>query len=101
MCTGTCLCLVWSHFCWVSDHKLRHLFWLQEYRLTYRVFDEKFANSATVVIKISDVNDNAPQFDRAEYSVIDVVEEDPDVSAHNPKFLLRVSLFDEDVCGDW
>lgn len=65
----------------------------QEYRLTYRVFDEKFANSATVVIKISDVNDNAPKFERPTYEVHDVVEEDPEVSENNPKFLIRVSLF--------
>ena len=65
---------------------------LQEYRLTYRVFDDKFANTATVVIKVTDVNDNPPRFDPSEYVVEDVVEEDQYVSESNPKFLIRVSL---------
>ncbi len=55
------------------------------------MFDDKFAKSATVVIKITDVNDNPPRFDPAEYVVEDVVEEDQYVSASNPKFLIRVS----------
>ena len=63
---------------------------LQEYRLTYRVFDDKFANTATVIIKVTDVNDNPPRFDPAEYVVEDIVEEDPFVSDDNPKFLIRV-----------
>ena len=65
---------------------------LQEYRLTYRVFDDKFANTATVVIKVTDVNDNPPRFDPSEYVVEDVVEEDQYVSESNPKFLIRVTI---------
>ncbi len=59
--------------------------------MTYRVFDDKFANTATVIIRVTDVNDNPPRFDPAEYVVEDIVEEDPFVSDDNPKFLIRVS----------
>ena len=74
------------------DFMIKLKFPLQEYRLTYRVFDDKFANTATVVIKVTDVNDNPPRFDPSEYIVEDVVEEDQFVSESNPKFLIRVSL---------
>jgi hypothetical protein len=65
----------------------------QEYRLTYRVFDDKFANTTTVIIQVLDVNDNAPKFDNAIYNVTDVQEEEMGISKNNPKYLLTVSFF--------
>jgi len=58
--------------------------------MTYRVFDDKYANTTTVVIQVVDVNDNAPQFDSAVYNVLDLVEEETGISKNNPKYLLTV-----------
>ena len=63
----------------------------RQYRLIYRVFDEKMSNTATVLVKVTDVNDNAPRFDPAEYEVTDIMEEDRSVNSRNPKYLLTVS----------
>jgi len=63
---------------------------IQEYRLTYRVFDDKFANTTTVIIQVLDVNDNAPWFDNAIYNVTDVQEEEEGISKNNHKYLLTV-----------
>ena len=63
----------------------------RQYRLIYRVFDEKMDNTATVLIKVTDVNDNPPRFDPAEYEVRDISEEDRTANARNPKYLLTVS----------
>jgi len=63
---------------------------IQEYRLTYRVFDDKFENSTTLVIQVLDVNDNPPRFDQAVYNVLDLNEEEPGISKSNPKYLLTV-----------
>lgn len=57
----------------------------------YRVFDDKFANSTTVVIQILDVNDNPPKFDKVIYNVQDLNEEEPGISKTSPKYLLTVS----------
>ena len=65
-------------------------FIVQEYRLMYRVFDDKFANSTTVIIQVLDVNDNAPKFDNAIYNVTDVQEEEEGISKNNHKYLLTV-----------
>jgi len=65
---------------------------VQEYRLMYRVFDDKFANTTTVIIQVLDVNDNAPRFDNAIYNVTDVQEEEPGISKNNHKYLLTVRL---------
>ena len=56
----------------------------------YRVFDDKFANSTTVFIHVTDVNDNPPKFDNAIYNVTDVMEEEPGISESSPKYLLTV-----------
>ena len=63
---------------------------VQEYRLTYRVFDDKYASTTTVRVEILDVNDNPPRFDNAIYNVTDVVEEESGISKNNPKYLLTV-----------
>lgn len=60
--------------------------------MTYRVFDDKYANVTTVVVEIGDVNDNAPQFDSPIYFVLDLVEEEQGISKSNPKKLLTVSF---------
>ena len=67
------------------------LSYFQKYRLVYRVFDDKFANSTTVVIHVTDVNDNPPKFDNAIYNVTDVQEEEAGISESSPKYLLTVS----------
>jgi len=58
--------------------------------MTYRVFDDKFENSTTLVIEVLDVNDNPPQFDNAVYNVLDLNEEEPGISKSSPKYLLTV-----------
>jgi len=58
----------------------------------YRVFDDKFANTTTVIIQVLDVNDNAPRFDNAIYNVTDVQEEEAGISKNNHKYLLTVRL---------
>jgi len=63
---------------------------VQEYRMTYRVFDDKFENSTTIVIQVLDVNDNPPRFDNAVYNVLDLNEEEPGISKNSPKYLLTV-----------
>jgi len=63
---------------------------VQEYRMTYRVFDDKFENSTTLVIQVLDVNDNPPRFDNAVYNVLDLYEEEPGISKSSPKYLLTV-----------
>jgi len=68
------------------------MFVTQEYRLMYRVFDDKFANTTTVIIQVLDVNDNAPRFDNAIYNVTDVQEEEEGISKNNHKYLLTVRL---------
>ena len=67
-------------------------FIVQEYRLMYRVFDDKFANTTTVIIQVLDVNDNAPRFDNAIYNVTDVQEEEQGISKNNHKYLLTVRV---------
>ena len=57
----------------------------------YRVFDDKFANSTTVVIQILDVNDNPSKFDKVIYNVHDVNEEEPGISKISPQYLLTLS----------
>ena len=47
----------------------------RKYQLRYRVFDDKYDNATTIVITVSDVNDNPPQFTRDVYVVDDVTEE--------------------------
>ena len=69
------------------------LFIVQEYRLMYRVFDDKFANTTTVIIQVLDVNDNAPRFDNAIYNVTDVQEEEEGISKNNHKYLLTVRFW--------
>lgn len=59
--------------------------------MTYRVFDDKFENSTTIVIQVLDVNDNPPQFDNAIYTVHDLIEEETGISKSSPKYLLSVS----------
>ena len=59
--------------------------------MSYRVFDDKFENSTTLVIQVLDVNDNPPQFDVAIYTVQDLNEEEPGISKNSPKYLLTVS----------
>jgi hypothetical protein len=59
--------------------------------MSYRVFDDKFENSTTLVIQVLDVNDNPPQFDNPIYSVHDLVEEETGISKSSPKYLLSVS----------
>ena len=63
----------------------------QEYRLTYRVFDDKFENVTTVVIQILDVNDNPPRFDNPIYNVYDLTEEERGITKGSQKYLLTVS----------
>ena len=63
---------------------------VQEYRLTYRVFDDKYANTTTVLVQVLDVNDNPPKFDNAIYNVTDISEEEAGISKNNPKYLLTV-----------
>jgi len=58
--------------------------------MTYRVFDDKFENSTTLVIQVLDVNDNPPRFDNAVYNVLDLSEEEPGISKNSPKYLLTV-----------
>lgn len=60
--------------------------------MTYRVFDERYANTTTVIIHVVDVNDNAPKFESSVYNVVDIVEEERGVSASNPHYLLTVSI---------
>jgi len=55
------------------------------------VFDDKYANTTTVIIQVLDVNDNSPKFDNAIYNVTDVQEEEKGISKNNPKYLLTVS----------
>lgn len=64
---------------------------LQEYMLTYRVFDDKFTNTTHVRVQVLDVNDNPPLFDNNIYNVTDIMEEEPGISKNNPKYLLSVS----------
>ena len=63
----------------------------REYRLRYRVFDDKFDNETMLVIYVTDVNDNPPKFQYDVYNVTDIVEEEEGISEENPKFLLTVS----------
>jgi len=58
--------------------------------MTYRVFDDKFENSTTLIVHVLDVNDNAPRFDNAVYNVLDLNEEEPGISKSDPKYLLTV-----------
>ena len=59
--------------------------------MTYRVFDDKFENSTTLIIQVLDVNDNPPRFDNAVYNVLDLNEEEPGISKSSPKYLLTVT----------
>ena len=63
---------------------------VQEYRMTYRVFDDKFENSTLLIIQVLDVNDNPPRFDNSVYNVLDLYEEEPGISKSSPKYLLTV-----------
>jgi len=60
--------------------------------MTYRVFDDKFENSTTLIVQVLDVNDNPPVFDNAVYNVLDFNEEEPGISKSSPKYLLTVML---------
>jgi len=75
---------------YVGEKNAQCLNAMQEYRLMYRVFDDKFANTTTVIIQVLDVNDNAPKFDNAIYNVTDVQEEERGISKNNHKYLLTV-----------
>jgi len=48
---------------------------LQEYSLRVIVQDGLFENSTEVVVTVTDVNDNAPEFTQNVYAVDSVVEE--------------------------
>ncbi|ESN95524.1 hypothetical protein HELRODRAFT_179299 [Helobdella robusta] len=69
----------------------------REYRLMYRVFDEKFTNFTLVIVQVLDVNDNPPKFDNSIYNVTDINEEEPGISKNNEKYLLTVRATDPDV----
>ena len=84
--------------------------------MTYRVFDDKHANTTAVIVNVldvndipgnprsvtshgvpprvtslpRDVNDNPPKFDNAIYNVTNAVEEEIGISKNNPKYLLTV-----------
>ena len=73
-------------FCIKHFHETPH----QVYKLTYRVFDEKFAKTTMVVISVVDVNDNPPQFEKGLYTVDNVTEEDQSLSINNPLHLVTV-----------
>ena len=62
--------------------------------LESRDSDNIFTATTTVVIEVTDENDNAPRFGQAEY-VIDnrVVEEDHTITPENPMFLIRVRKY--------
>jgi len=60
--------------------------------MTYRVFDDKFENSTMFIIHVLDVNDNPPRFDNAVYNVLDLNEEEADISKSSPKYLLTVTI---------
>jgi len=66
--------------------------------MTYRVFDDKFENSTTLIIQVLDVNDNPPLFDNAVYNVLDFNEEEPGISKSSPRYLLTV-MFIFFFCG--
>ena len=62
--------------------------------MTYRVFDDKYENSTTLIVQVLDVNDNPPRFDIPVYNVLDLYEEEPGISKSSPKYLLTVmSIF--------
>ncbi|XP_041375475.1 neural-cadherin-like [Gigantopelta aegis] len=66
------------------------------YPLVMEVYDGIYTSSTTVNIKVRDVNDNPPMFTENTYIVDDVVEEDPNISPSNKRYLLTVSATDAD-----
>lgn len=60
------------------------------YRLTYRVFDEKFVKTTMMVVSVLDVNDNPPAFENLVYTVDTVTEEDNSISTQQPLHLITV-----------
>ena len=56
-----------------------------------RVSDGIFHNSTSVHIHVLDVNDNKPVFTNSTYRIVDVVEEDPNISPANKRFLIKVN----------
>ena len=73
--------------------KVCHLIYvsgLQKYNLTVMVSDGLFQNTASVLIEVTDVNDNEPEFDQEVYEITDVVEET--VPPPDGQFLLQVSI---------
>ena len=67
---------------------------IREYRLRYRVFDDKFDNITTLVIYVTDVNDNPPRFDRHVYNVSSIWEEETGISDNSRKHIITVSRCD-------
>ena len=55
------------------------------------MFDDKFDNVTTLVIHVTDVNDNPPRFDRHVYNISNIVEEEAGISDANRKHILTVS----------
>jgi len=51
------------------------IYCLQEYNLRVIVQDGRFEGSTQVVITVTDVNDNAPEFTQRVYEVDSVIEE--------------------------
>ena len=69
---------------------LRKFLILQTYNLTVMVSDGLFQNTASVLIDVTDVNDNAPEFDKEVYEITDVVEET--IPPPDGQFLVQVII---------
>ncbi|XP_068236938.1 neural-cadherin-like [Palaemon carinicauda] len=72
----------------------RHLDYelIKKYNLNVKAFDGRHEASAYVFIYVTDVNDNAPVFDRSIYHAMVIEEEDREL----PKMILQVSATDAD-----
>ena len=66
----------------------------RRFQLRYRVFDDKFDNITTLVIYVTDVNDNPPRFDRHVYNVSSIWEEETGISDNSRKHIITVSRCD-------
>ena len=67
----------------------------QSYNLILQSDDDQrvFSSSTTVVIYVIDENDNAPVFDKDEYTIQErVVEEDYEITPENPMTLMTVCV---------
>ncbi|WAR12271.1 CADN-like protein, partial [Mya arenaria] len=69
-----------------------------EYKLRVIVQDGRFEGSTEVIVKVTDVNDNAPEFSQKVYEVNSVVEER--VPPPGGQLLVQVSATDKDVSRD-